>query len=215
MCSRFSTDFSLEDLLLLGLPGKRLQTWHGCSGDARPDTEQVALVCPQEPLVTTMIWGWDRPWSSRKIINCRMEKAVPSGLWHEALRERRCLLPASAWWEKDSRSKKTWWKFSAPGKFFFLAGLFEILRGIPRFSLLTRPAEKTVLSVHPRMPVPFSQSQGLRWIRGECSFPEALDMATTSSLPLVKEPVPLHRNFLERQKNLFSPIQHEKEEEAP
>jgi len=201
----------LEDLLLVASPGKRLQDWQGSSEDARPETEQLALVCRREPLVTTMIWGWKRPWSSRSIINCRMEKAVPSGLWHEPLRERRCLLPVSAWWEKERGKERIWWKFETPENPFFLAGLFEVEENLPRFSLLTRTAEETVSSIHPRMPVPFSQAEGLRWIRPELSPEKALTMAAESVVQLRKERFSSHfRAPLESsQKLLFSPSQEE------
>ena len=190
-------------------PGKRLQDWQSSSEDARPETEQLALVYRKGLLVTTMIWGWKRPWSSRSIINCRMEKAVPSGLWHESLGERRCLLPVSAWWEKERSKKRTWWKFKTPENPFFLAGLFELENNLPRFSLLTRPAEESVLPVHPRMPVPFSQAEGLRWIRPELTPEKALAMAAESAVKLRKEGFSPHLRGTSEgpQKLLFLPSQ--------
>jgi len=212
MCSRFSTNFPMEELLLLAEPDEDLGRRNSC-GDARPGTEQLGVLFRNKPRILPMTWGWSLFGSPRPIINCRLENAAPSGTWYTYLEKGRCLLPLSAWWEKDRKGRKTWWTFRSSEKLFFLGGLFYREGGLCRFSLLTRPAEETVLPVHPRMPLPFSREEGLRWLQPHLPMAKVLEMARKSTVPLRKEPLSHPAGEVRGQGLLFSPSPQEEEGE--
>ncbi|MBR0507304.1 MAG: SOS response-associated peptidase family protein, partial [Clostridia bacterium] len=92
--------------------------------------------------------------------------------------ERRCLIPASRYfeWKKTDADRKTRFAFSAEtGDPLYLAGLYVRTsdnRRLPCFSILTQDAEKSIREIHPRMPVlvPFSRAE--EWLSPDTNFHE-------------------------------------------
>ena len=125
--------------------------------------------------VADMVWGFDAPWKAGPVFNARIETALgdPDGMWGDALRHRRCVVPAQAFFEshaaetvpseRTGRPVKRQYAFSgADGAPLLMAGLHE--RG--RFSLVTTKPNGAVDPVHDRMPLVLSPAEAALWLAG-------------------------------------------------
>ena len=125
-----------------------------------------------------MQWGFNHPRRGMLVFNTRMETAPEKDLFVSSIDERRCLIPASRYfeWKKTDADRKTRFAFSAEtGDPLYLAGLYirtSDKRQLPCFSILTQDAEKTIREIHPRMPVlvPFSRAE--EWLFPDTDFHE-------------------------------------------
>ena len=112
------------------------------------------------------------------VFNTRMETAPEKDLFVSSIDERRCLIPASRYfeWKKTDADRKTRFAFAAEtGDPLYLAGLYvrtSDKRQLPCFSILTQDAEKSIREIHPRMPVlvPFSRTE--EWLSPDTDFHE-------------------------------------------
>ncbi len=131
-----------------------------------------------------MIWGFTHEATSKPIINCRVETADQKSLWKDSWFRRRCVIPASWYYEwgippsevgfhnenEQHRIKKEKYAIQPEGtEITYLAGLyrFEEHRGIqiPMFTVLTREAVDPVSSIHDRMPLILGKDSLRDWIR--------------------------------------------------
>lgn len=116
--------------------------------------------------VRPMKWGFPRVGGGGLVINSRSEKADVTPMFQKAVRERRCLVPMSGFYEWRRQSgKKTKDKFAfrlqnAPGgEPMYLAGVYgQFLGGFESggydgFAIMTRAADAQVAPYHDRMPV--------------------------------------------------------------
>ena len=88
------------------------------------------------------------------LINARSETAAKKQTFADSLRERRIVLPAEGFYEWSHDGKKTKYYFQVEDRpAMYLCGLYKIVDGRPRFVILTRPANESMLETHDRMPV--------------------------------------------------------------
>lgn len=92
------------------------------------------------------------------LVNGRAETAFEKPAFRDAMHKRRCLIPASGFyeWRQLGPKEKQPYYFRLPtGAPFFIAGLWERWgpTNIETFTLLTREADATVRPIHHRMPV--------------------------------------------------------------
>jgi putative SOS response-associated peptidase YedK len=85
--------------------------------------------------------------------------------------ERRCLIPASGYYEwKSEGSQKVKYQIFAPGQMVYLAACYrqeqesEKQVSLPRFVILTQAAAPQLASIHDRMPVLFTADSANRWL---------------------------------------------------
>ena len=128
-----------------------------------------------EPRVFPMKWGFYG--KGRLLINARCETAAEKPSFREAWREHRCTVPVSWYfeWEHDE-TKKAGQKYALRPEgagLVRLAGLYRMEEGLPVFVILTRPADKSLLWMHDRMPVMLPEAEAEQWIRPDAD-PEAL-----------------------------------------
>ncbi len=143
-----------------------------------------------ERVAELMRWGLVPHWAKdatigHKLNNARAEGVFDKPSFRQAVRRRRCILPASGFyeWQPGSVAKapKQPWYFSAPdGAPLAMAGLFEAWRPAPEAEwllsccVITTEANALMAPVHDRMPVLLPPEQWARWLaRGEQS-PEAI-----------------------------------------
>ena len=53
-----------------------------------------------------MQWGWERSFTKRPLINARSAEAWEKRTWSKVLQERRCIIPASGFYEWDEHMPK-------------------------------------------------------------------------------------------------------------
>jgi putative SOS response-associated peptidase YedK len=141
-------------------------------------SQQVTVLHPAGDQVEGqgMRWGFVPPWDRSEKprlapINARSEEAFGKPLFREAVRSRRCLVPADGFyeWQRTGETTKTPYCLGlASERPFFLAGLYaDAVPGLrpPTFALLTTQPNGAVAPVHDRMPVMLEAGAADRWLR--------------------------------------------------
>lgn len=141
------------------------------AGEILPSSAVVTVARgKKEPRsVFPMIWGYQSLGDKRLLINARSETAAERPLFRDSFRERRCLLPASHYfeWEHTAEGKKNKYAIrpETPGT-VWLAGMYRFSPGqiLPQCIILTREPEEEILFIHNRMPVILTAEQADEWI---------------------------------------------------
>ena len=127
-----------------------------------------------------MIWGFPSLAAGRRPhINARSETAATARTFSAAMASRRCLVPASGYyeWKALSAKKKEKYVFRLPGRApIYMAGIYSGGIGGGRFAILTREAAPALSEIHDRMPVIFTKESAAVWLAGS---PDAIRDALT------------------------------------
>jgi putative SOS response-associated peptidase YedK len=131
-------------------------------------------------------WGLVPPWAKdvavgARMINARVESVAERPAFREALRRRRCLVPADGFYEWQGRPgrRRPHHIALADGGLFAIAGLYERWIGpggeaVDTFTLLTRPAQGAVAALHDRMPLIVDPPGYAAWLDRAAADPAAL-----------------------------------------
>jgi len=131
-------------------------------------------------------WGLVPRWASdvavgARMINARVEGVQERPAFREALRQRRCLVPADGFfeWQGKARARQPFHITLADGGVFGIAGLYERWHGpggevVDSFTLLTRPAHGEVATLHDRMPLVVDPAGYAAWLERAAPDPVAL-----------------------------------------
>ncbi len=159
---------------------------HDLAGyDIRP-TVRCAVVLPSNELGIAR-WGWVRAFATGgRIINARWETATEKRTFSEAVEQRRCVIPATAYfeWQRDERDrpiKGGKHAFNAGnGDLLAMAGLYEDVPGPDgverRFLVLTRPMVRYA-TIHDRTPVMLTEAGEEAWLDPVAPMGDVLDAA--------------------------------------
>jgi putative SOS response-associated peptidase YedK len=180
MCGRFARRSTREVLA----------EWFGVDLEGASTFAQDYNVAPQsvQPVVrlgrdsgarefALMRWGLVPFWANDakigySMINARSEEAASKPVFREALRNRRCLVPADAfyeWTRKDQKNKQPYAIALKSGEPYAFAGIWESWRpkegaALETFSILTTDANDVLEPIHNRMPVILETKDYNRWI---------------------------------------------------
>lgn len=134
--------------------------------------------------VGLMRWGWARDFAaSGQLINARAEDMAGKRTFAEAVQRRRCLVPATAWFEWQAnpagpKAKKVKHRLRpAVDGPWALAGLWEPIPGQQAGAIVvvTVAADPSVAAIHDRMPAIVGLDGAAAWLAG--SPDEALALA--------------------------------------
>lgn len=126
-----------------------------------------------------MKWGFKLPNNTRSIINCRSETIHEKKMFKEAYEKRRCIVPASGFFEWSDYTKqkpKPQYKISIPEQpILCMAGIYtKTLDESGQiewvFSIVTRDANEDMLAIHPRMPLMLGNEDVSYWLSHETSL---------------------------------------------
>jgi len=120
-------------------------------------------------------WGLVPRWASdpaigAKLNNARAESVAEKPSFREAFRKRRCLIPASGFfeWKPEAGRKQPYYIHPARGELFALAGLWEAWHGpedvLETCAVVTTDANAVMQPIHDRMPVIVAQCDYARWL---------------------------------------------------
>jgi len=105
-------------------------------------------------------------------INARAETIRTAPTYREPFKTKRCLVPATGWyeWQKLDAKKKRPIHMCAKATPFALAGVYDVWKGdggkaITSFAIVTTDAAPSVAQYHNRMPVVLDDSQFDDWTR--------------------------------------------------
>jgi putative SOS response-associated peptidase YedK len=160
-------------------------------------------VAPTQPLPVVIIengarqfrlmrWGFVPAWVKDPrgfalLINARAETVKDKPAFKNAIRRRRCLIPADGWYEwSQSERKRPYFIHRRDGQPFGFAALAETWRGpngeeLDTVAIVTTAAGAGLASLHPRVPVTISSGDFERWL--DCAGDDAAD-----ALPLLAPP---------------------------
>lgn len=120
-------------------------------------------------------WGFPHWRGSGVIINARGETAAERKMFSQALKERRCILPASGFYEwrhaQGQKRKEKYLLRHSANPMLYMAGLYTVYQkegaDQPAFVLLTTAANGPVQDIHDRMPVIISADEQEPWLKDE------------------------------------------------
>jgi len=125
-----------------------------------------------------MKWGFIG-FDKKPVINARSETAQIKPMFKESMFARRCLIPASGYFEwRREGSKKIKHRFCLPNQTIYFAGCYrqEKDEPLPRFVILTRAATSGLEYIHDRMPVIIPKEYAGDWLHEN---PDMIDKAIT------------------------------------
>lgn len=134
-------------------------------GDIHPaDLAPVLFASQQGTEIHADLMRWGFPsFDNKLLINGRAESVLEKKAFSESVLSRRCILPASCFYEWDREKTKN--TFYLPErKPMFLAGIYNMLENERRFVVLTTEANGSMAPVHDRMPLLLNSEQIGPWL---------------------------------------------------
>ncbi len=173
MCGRYYVATDEEDAKVNAIIGelekRRLPMYDRVRAGEIYPTQIAPVILREEGLGVTvrpMKWGFPRVGGGGSVINSRSEKADVTPMFQRAARERRCLVPASwffEWRRVAGRKTKDKFAFSLRearrGELMYMAGFYGSFLGgfegggYDGFAILTCEADEQMRPYHDRMPV--------------------------------------------------------------
>jgi len=177
MCGRFAL-FAMGESLArqFGVPGtpSLAPRYNIAPSQAVPTVRVQASGGGRE--VASLRWGLIPSWAKdpdigNRMINARSETAREKPAFRGAFRRRRCLIPASGFyeWQRRERRKQPYFVKMRDDRPFAFAGLWERWQGpdeavVESCTILTTAANAVVAPIHDRMPVIVPPSEYGRWL---------------------------------------------------
>ena len=167
MCSSFE---SIEDVKEFGgrfnhqsptkIPGKKIKL-----------PTDLAPVFDMEKKAHLLTWGIPQPWAegknARPIINARVETVAQKPTFQKIL-NRRCLVPATAWFEwRKIGCKKLKNRISMD---YALPFTFAGLASDTHFTIITCEAVAPIAHIHKRMPLVLLPENESKWLNVQAPF---------------------------------------------
>ena len=169
--------------------GKPLVT----KGEVCP-TDMVPVIAPNkegERTVFPMIWGFNVTGLDKPVINARVETASEKKSFKEAWTGRRCVIPASWYFEwkhlkgpGGSSVTKEKYAMQPPGaSITYLAGIYRLQEyrdlKYPVFTVLTREPGEELKKIHDRMPLILPESAIDEWIDPKMKAEDVIGKSVT------------------------------------
>ena len=108
------------------------------------------------------------------IFNARSETALEKKTFRESVKQRRCIIPATGFYEWSEQKDKYF--FRAPDRHVLLfAGFYRHYEDGDRFVILTTQANDSVADIHARMPVVLTEETLSAWLLEADSVPAILN----------------------------------------
>jgi putative SOS response-associated peptidase YedK len=180
MCGRFARKSTQQ--VLADWFGVELEEmpWFAPSYNVAPQSVQPVVRLNRdsgEREFAQMRWGLVPFWAKDakvgySTINARAEEAASKPAYREALKRRRCLVPADAFYEWQRIDKKTKRPFAIAlksGEPYAMAGLWERWQpkegaALETFTILTTDPNQLMEPIHNRMPVILAERDYQRWL---------------------------------------------------
>ncbi len=172
--------------------------------------QPVAIVRREEndrsdkPHFALVRWGFVPSWATdvrpgKPLINARAETVAEKPSFKNAIRRRRCLVPASGFyeWQGDVPGRKqAYYVPRADGGLMALAGIWEHWMGadgseLESMAIITTEANEALKPIHHRMPVVIEREDFARWL-DEAPVPPDL-LRSADNVCLAPAPTELKR----------------------
>ncbi len=141
-------------------------------------TNAAPIIMPFEGKITARcaFWGFPLTNSSKPVINACSESAAGKRFFSDALYRRRCVIPATGFFEWCRKTKDKYIFTPRYSDLMYMAGAYNVYGAFKRFVIFTRPADEDVSDVHNRMPVLIAQENVREYLLGADYFEDAFIM---------------------------------------
>lgn len=185
MCGRFYLDMDDPELTKLFSSIKEKPDSHSSgykTGEIFP-TNRVPIITPQG--ITIAKWGFPKWDKKGVIINARSESLRQRDIFKDLVDKKRCIIPASAYfeWKKTSEDgEKGKYIIGKEKSILYMAGLFNTFTEKAEqlslldeangtdylaFTIITKEANNYLAKIHHRMPLIIDSNQVEDWLKGE------------------------------------------------
>lgn len=192
MCGRYSL-ICTDDL------GNRFRVFEptiNCRSrfNVAPSQSMPVVVRRGQTELVMMQWGLVPHWAKDlkgtvRPINARAETLAERPMFRGLLKQNRCLVPASGFyeWKRDGDRKTPYYVRLRDAELFAFAGLYDVWQdadGVshPTYTLVTTSANRVMAPIHDRMPVILERTNEERWLAG--------GPPTSEELPALLGPYP-------------------------
>ena len=194
MCGRFTVQLTggeIHDLYEVAQSGLPMELPLRYNGAPTQEFAACRLGEGGGRVVTGLRWGLVPSWAKdagigARLINARSETVSDKPAYRAAFRARRCLVPASGWyeWQGAGRGKQPWFVALEDGSPLSFAALWERWGkgqdALETFTIITTAACESLVDIHHRQPAIIPPDRFADWLDPQ-SRPERL-------LDLVREP---------------------------
>ncbi|MBI5766540.1 MAG: SOS response-associated peptidase [Verrucomicrobia bacterium] len=181
MCTRFVLlrEHLLAVLKRLGLGG---DPGYATRYNIAPNTRVPAIRTRTKRETASLRWGLVPAWAKEdvgfKLVNARLETVAEKPAFRDALRLRRCVVPATGFyeWQTVGRAKKPFLIRRRDEAPFAFAGLWETWHGgdggpLETFSIITTEPNELMRPIHTRMPIMLTPEQCEPWLDDRLTDP--------------------------------------------
>ena len=153
MCGRYSLFSAKSNSLIQQI--LRQAGFDAPLGEIRPtDAAPIITLCDGKIKARYAYWGLPSPDDhSKPVINSRSETADGKRFFREALHSRRCVIPATGFYEWSRQTKLKYFFSGADSDIIYMAGAYNEYGATKKFVIFTRDADDDISDIHNRMPV--------------------------------------------------------------
>jgi putative SOS response-associated peptidase YedK len=186
MCSRFSLAEDRDFLAArLGVSAIALANYRPRYNIAPQQEHFIVTTEYERRKLSVAKWGLvtspGQPGRRRYLINAKAETVESRPTFAEAFAQRRCVIPASGFyeWTGPSSARQPFWIHRRDGDLLFFAGLYQDEEKTDpgtqsAFTILTCAANSMLATIHDRMPVILSDRDADDWINPSAKKPYSL-----------------------------------------
>ncbi len=133
-------------------------------GDIYPTNKVPIIHSDQDSVASSlMTWGFPNHMKKGVLINARSETVKEKKTFSSSVTDRRCIVPATGFYEWDAAKNKIQFKRS-DNQLLFMAGIWKNFADGNRFVILTTGANASMEDIHDRMPLVLEKSELESWI---------------------------------------------------
>ncbi len=205
MCGRYTLAVELDELAeRFGCP--TVEPVFKARYNVAPTQVMPVVIAPGgQRALRFMRWGLVPFWAKEKsignrLINCRVESAAEKPSFKHSYRHRRCLVPATGYfeWQKRPAGKQPFYIRPLDHRVFAMAGLWDAWTDpegeiIFSYTILTTEATPATFPIHDRMPYILRPDQESAWLQGQAPGTvedrlEAYEISTLVNKPAHDQP---------------------------
>lgn len=125
-----------------------------------------------------MTWGFDLG-NGKTVINARSETAAQKPMFADGMRQRRCVIPATGYYEWENRGSEKVKYAIRPrdAACTYMAGIYRFEEKGASFVILTRTPADSIAFIHDRMPVLLGKDAISEWLNPQRNAEEVLQLA--------------------------------------
>lgn len=184
MCGRFyiASEDTEEELRAIIESIQRNSELPVKTGEIRP-TDVAPVIANSRKLIPTpfaMKWGYSIA-NGRPVINARSETAMDKAMFRDGMIQRRCLIPATHYFEWEPIGKQKIKNAIKPkgANMMYMAGIYRLEQDRAVFTILTREPGECIRHIHDRMPVILPREACGDWLNHSYEARDVLRAALT------------------------------------